>query len=114
MDKIIDNRQHKKGGGVAYGFEDIQQCLDTIFHNEKGEVPLQPNIGCNILEAIGENPDNALQIAKTIVLKEFPLQEPRIEVVDVKTYYLENFKLAVQVKYKSKLTSEERISEYYV
>lgn len=110
------NWQKKRGtiGGIVTDLDDIEQCFDNIFNISKGEIPLQPNIGTNIIEAIGQKTDNALQIAKTLILKEFETQEPRAEVLSVKTSYDDNGKIEIFVTFQSKLTKEERSKRYYV
>ena len=110
------NWQKKRGtiGGIVTDLDDIEQCFDNIFNISKGEIPLQPNIGTNIIEAIGQKTDNALQIAKTLILKEFETQEPRAEVLSVKTSYDDNGKIEIFVTFQSKLTKEERSKKYYV
>ena len=110
------NWQKKRGtvGEIVTDLDDIEQCYDNIFNISKGEVPLQPNIGSNILEAIGQKTDNALQIAKTLILKEFTTQEPRGEVVSISTSYNETGKIEIFVIFQSKLTKEERSKKYYV
>ena len=110
------NWQKKRGtiGEIVTDLDDIEQCFDNIFNISKGEIPLQPNIGTNIIEAIGQKTDNALQIAKTLILKEFETQEPRAEVVSVKTSYDDNGKIEIFVTFQSKLTKEERSKKFYV
>ncbi len=110
------NWQKKRGacGEVVTDLDDIEQCYDTIFNTSKGDIPLQPNIGCNIIEAIGQKPKNALQIAKTIILKEFTIQEPRGEIVEINSSYDENGKIVIEVTFQSKQTKAERIKKYYV
>lgn len=63
MDNITEvttnNWQRKANtiGEIVTENEDIEQCFNTILNTVKGECPLQPNIGSNLLEAIGDNPD---------------------------------------------------------
>ncbi|MBR1754031.1 hypothetical protein IJ732_04265 [bacterium] len=108
--------QKKRGtvGDIVTDLDDIEQCYDTIFNTVKGEIPFKPDIGTNIFEAIGEKPKDAIQIAKTIILKEFPKQEPRAEITSINTSYNENGKIVITVKFQSKLTKEERRKTYYV
>lgn len=110
------NWQKKRGacGEVVTDLDDIEQCYDTIINVSKGDIPLQPNIGCNIFEAVGQKTQNALQIVKTIILKEFPIQEPRGEIVEINTSYDENGKIVVDLTFQSKQTKAERIKKYYV
>ena len=108
--------QHKRGsiGDVVTDLDDIEQCYDNIFNIIKGEIPYQPNIGSNIIEAIGQKPKDALQIAQTLILKEFSTQEPRAEVVSISSNYNEDGKIVIYVKFQSKLSLEERSKKYYV
>ncbi|MGN0015431.1 MAG: hypothetical protein ACI37T_08450 [Candidatus Gastranaerophilaceae bacterium] len=116
--KIINtkNFQHKRNtiGEVVTDLDDIQQCYENILSLTKGEVPLAPNLGTDIFNAVGENPDNAMQIIKTIVYKELPLQEPRGEILSVKHIYDTNGKLKVRIHFRSKITQAERTADFYV
>lgn len=108
--------QKKRGtiGEVVTDMDDIEQCYDNIFNITKGGVPFQPNIGSNILEALGQKTQDALQIVKTLISEEFSIQEPRAEVVSVSTEYDENGKISVFVTFQSKSTKEERSKKYYI
>lgn len=101
-------------GEVVTDLDDIEQCYDNIFNIVKGEVPFNPNIGTNMIEAIGQKPKDALQIVKTIVLKEFKKQEPRAEVVKISSNYDENGKINIFVTFKSITTQQERSKKYYM
>ena len=115
-DLTTKNYQHKKNtvGEVVTDLDDIEQCYETILSLTKGEVPLIPNLGTDILNAVGENPDEAMTIIKTIVLKELPVQEPRGEVISVKHTYDTNGKLKVIIHFRSKITQAERTADFYV
>lgn len=108
--------QRKLGtvGEIVTDIDDIAQCIDTILSTPKGSVPFLLNLGTDIINAIGQNPDKANQIITTILTKELPLQEPRAEFLEIKTNINENGKFKVDVKFKSKLTTEERTKTYYV
>ena len=125
MDKIIDikeietNNWQKKFdtiGEIVTENEDIEQCFNTILNTVKGECPLQPNIGSNLFDAIGENPQNASQIIKTIIYKEFPVQEPRAKILDVKISSDEDniFKMIVEIQWQNIRTKEEKLSKYKI
>jgi len=120
MQEITDIKtpywQHKRGtvGDIVTDLDDIEQCFDNIFNITKGEIPYQPNIGSNIIEAVGQNPKDALEIAQTLILKEFAIQEPRAEVVNISSQYDENGKIVIFVTFQSKVTQEERSKKYYV
>lgn len=101
-------------GGIVKDLDDIEQCYDNIINIIKGEVPFQPNIGTNIIEAIGRKPKEALEITRTIIYKEFSIQEPRAKVISVTSNYDENGKIVVFVTFQSILTKEERSKKYYV
>ena len=92
-------------GEIVTDIEDIEQSIDTIFYTQKGSVPFLLNLGTDIIDAIGQSPEKAKQI---------PLQEPRAEIVEITTDYDDNGKFEVGVKFKSKLTGEERTKTYYV
>lgn len=108
--------QKKRGtiGEVVTDLDDIEQCYNNIFNIIKGEIPFKPNIGTNIIEAIGQKPKDAINIVKTIILKEFSIQEPRAEIVSVNSSYDENGKINITVRFQSKLTQEERSIKYHV
>lgn len=110
------NFQHKRNtvGEIVTDLDDIQQCYENIFALTKGEVPLAPNLGADILEAIGKNPDEAMRIVKTIAFKELPKQEPRGEILSVKSSYDTNGKLKVKIHFRSKITQAERTAYFYV
>lgn len=117
MDKIKTKHWQKKLnsiGEIVTDIADIEQCYDTIFSTVKGSCPLLLNLGSDIINAIGQNPQKAEKIIKTILLKELPLQEPRAEVLDIRTKFNVDGKITVQVHFKCKLTNEERIKTYYV
>lgn len=101
-------------GEVVTDLDDIEQCYDNIINIVKGEIPFQPNIGTNIIEAIGQKPKDALQIIKTIIFKEFAIQEPRGKVISISAQYDESGKIEIYVVFQSKLTNEERGKKYYV
>ena len=108
--------QHKRNsiGDVVTDLDDIEQCYDTILNTIKGEIPFQPNIGCNIMEAIGQKPKEALEIARALILKEFSTQEPRADIISLTSSYDENGKIQIFVTFQSKLSNQERSTKYYV
>lgn len=119
INEITTNNWQRKAntiGEIVTENEDIEQCFSTILNTVKGECPLQPNIGSNLLDAIGESPQNASQIIKTIIYKEFPIQEPRAKIISVKTYLddEDNFKMIAEVKWQNVRTKEEKISKYKI
>lgn len=119
INEITTNNWQKKAntiGEIVTEIEDIEQCFDTILHVAKGECPLQPNIGSNLIEAIGEDPKNASQIIKTIIFKEFPIQEPRAKVINVNIFADDDdiFKLIAEVKWQYIKTKEEKVSKFRI
>lgn len=110
------NWQHKIGsiGEIVSDLDDIEQCYQNIINISKGQIPLAPNLGTDILDAIGENPEDAAKITEAILLKELPLQEPRGEIISLSITLKDIEKLCVKIHFKSILTNEERTKEYYV
>lgn len=110
------NWQKKKNsiGEVVTENDDIEQCFNTILFTTKGECPLQPNIGSNLLEAIGEDPKNAERIVKTVIFKEFPIQEPRAKIISVTTQYKADFKLHITVEWQNINTTEVNTSDFKI
>jgi phage baseplate assembly protein W len=110
------NWQKKRGtiGEIVTDLDDIEQCYDNIFNTVKGSIPFQPNIGTNIIEAIGEKNNNAIQIVETIIKEEFTIQEPRAEVISITSKTETTGELYFFVTFQSKLTKEERSKKYYV
>lgn len=107
------NFQHKAGsvGELAVDLEDIEQCYETIINLTKGDIPFYHNLGTTLIEAIGENPADAEGIISKILKEEFTKQEPRGEVLELKTTVDTNGGFDVSVTFQSKLTKEikERI-----
>ena len=100
--------QHKAGtvGEVVCDLDDIGQCYETIIGLSKGDVPLQPNLGADIIKAIGENPIDADKIIRALLLTELPIQEPRGKILDIKTSADVKGKIIITLKYKSILATE--------
>ncbi|MCD7780408.1 MAG: hypothetical protein LUH05_07035 [Candidatus Gastranaerophilales bacterium] len=105
--KITENTwQHKRNsiGETVTGIEDIKQCIDTILTVSKGDIPLMPELGTDIIKAIGENAEDAIDIAKAIFSKEIPKQEPRAELVDISGTKTENGRINLKIQFKEKTT----------
>ena len=96
-----NNWQHKAGtiGGIATDLEDVGQCYETIIGLTKGDVPYQPNLGANIIQAIGENPTDADRIVRALLLTELSKQEPRGRIKNLETYYTPNGRFFVKITY---------------
>ena len=102
------NWQHKRGsiGDIAIDNEDIKQCINSIFATAKGEVPLNPEAGTNIIEAIDENPEDAAEIAIKTAYKEIPRQEPRCEILQaVPEININTGELKLTIYFKNKKTN---------
>lgn len=107
-------KQRNTIGGIVTEDEDIEQCMSTILETIKGECPLQPNIGSNFIEAIGENLQDAEQIIKTIIFKEFPIQEPRAKIIKVTSQYIDDFKLYITVEWQNIRTKDIKVSNFKI
>jgi len=110
------NWQHKRGtiGGIASNIDDIRQCINTICSIDKGEVPFMPELGADIFGAIGENSDDAIDIIKSVLLKEIPKQEPRCEITDITGSKDENGGVKLTIYFKEKMTGLTDKTEVYV
>lgn len=108
--------QKKRGsvGEIVTDLDDIEQCLDNIFNISKGSIPFQPNIGSNIIEAVGRKDKEAFEIAKTLLLEEFSTQEPRAEIISLSSSQDTNGTIILYVTFQSKITKKERSKKYYV
>lgn len=93
--------QHKAGtiGGIATDLDDVGQCYETIIGLTKGDVPHQPNLGANIIQAIGENPAEADRIVRALLLTELPKQEPRGKIKNLETDYNSKGQFFVRITY---------------
>lgn len=110
------NRQHKRGtiGDIVTDIDDIAQCVTSIMELTKGSVPLCPELGTNVIEAIGENTENAIEIATAIFAKEIPIQEPRCKILDITAEKNENGKIKIKVYIQAKTTGETIKIERYI
>lgn len=97
-----NNWQHKAGtfGDIVTDLEDIGQCYETIIGLTKGDVPYQPNLGANIIQAIGENPVDADRIIRALLMTELPKQEPRGKIKKLETGYNAKGQLFVRITYR--------------
>ena len=101
-------------GGIASNIDDIRQCINTICSLDKGEVPFMPELGADIFEAIGENSDDAINIIKSVLIKEIPKQEPRCEITDITGLYDENGRIKITIYFKEKMTGLTDKTEVYI
>ncbi len=104
--------QHKAGtiGGIATDLEDIGQCYETIIGLNKGDVPYQPNLGANIIQAIGENPAETDRIVRALLMTELPKQEPRGKIKNIITDYDSRGRFKIKLSY-SLISDETQIIE---
>lgn len=111
------NWQHKRGsiGDIAVDNDDIKQCINSIFETAKGEVPLNPEAGTDIINAIDESPDDAVEIAIKTAYKEIPRQEPRCEILQVvPDKNIETGSIKLTVYFKNKKTNITEKTEVYI
>ena len=108
--------QHKRNtlGEIIQGTDDIRQCIQTILQVVKGSIPFMPELGTDIIEAIGENTEDAIDIGIAIITKEIPLQEPRAEVLDVTGDKEENGTTHFVIYFKDKTTNLTDTTEVWV
>ena len=111
------NWQHKRGsiGDIAIDNEDIKQCINSIFETAKGEVPLNPEAGTNLIDAIDETPEDAIEIAIKTAYKEIPRQEPRCEILQVSPEKdVKTGSIKLTVWFKNKKTNITDKTEVYI
>lgn len=110
------NWQHKRNsiGEVVYNIYDIKQCIRSIAMTQKGSVPFAPEFGCDIMSAIGENSDDAIENLIIIYTKEIPRQEPRCEIIDITGSFDGNGKICMIVYFKDTTNNLTDKTEVYV
>ena len=110
------NWQHKRGtiGEIVTDMNDIAQCVVSIMELTKGSVPFMPELGTNVMEAIGENTEEAIEIAAAIYEKEIPIQEPRCEVIEITGMKDANGKIKITVYIKEKNNDNTIKVERYI
>lgn len=110
------NWQHKRGtiGEVVTEIDDIAQCVTSIMEITKGSVPLCPELGTDVIRAIGENTEDAIEIATAIFSKEIPIQEPRCEILDITAEKNENGKIKIKLYIQTKTNSKTKKIERYI
>ena len=111
------NWQHKRGsiGEIVVENDDIKQCIKSILETAKGEVPLNPEAGTEIINAVDENPDDAVEIAIKTVYKEIPKQEPRCEVLYVESEKdIDTGVIKIIIYFKNKKTNITDKTEVYI
>ena len=110
------NWQHKRGtiGEIVTEIDDIAQCVTSIMEISKGSVPLCPELGTDVIQAIGENTEDAIEIATAIFSKEIPIQEPRCKLLDITGEKDDNGKIVMKPYIQSKATGETKKIERYI
>lgn len=108
--------QHKRGtiGKVVIGSEDIKQCINNIINIQKGSIPFMPELGTNIIAAIGEKANDAIDIAVAIFSKEIPIQEPRVEIISTSGEYTESGEIHITIQYREKQSGISDYTEVYL
>jgi phage baseplate assembly protein W len=108
--------QHKRNsfGEIVSNISDIKQCVETIINTTKGEIPFCPELGTEIIKAIGENQDDAINIAIAIFSKELPKQEPRIEITDITGTKTDTGRIYIKIYYRAKGSNEIQKTEIYI
>lgn len=110
------NWQHKRNtiGEIVQGIYDIKQSIETIIATQKNTVPFMPELGTDIIEAIGENAEDSIDISISILKKEIPLQEPRCEITDISGEKNDNGRIHLTVYFKEKTTGYTDKTEVYI
>ncbi|MCD8024757.1 MAG: hypothetical protein LUE64_04410 [Candidatus Gastranaerophilales bacterium] len=100
--------QHQRNsiGGIVTGLDDVKQCVSSIISTQKGTIPFMPEFGCDLLPAIGEIGQNAIDYLIAVYSREIPLQEPRVEVDTVAGEADENGKITMNVYFTYTPTNE--------
>ena len=110
------NWQHARNtiGGIATETDDIKQCIHTICTTRKGKVPFMPEFGTDVIDAIGENSDDAIEIITALLTKEIPIQEPRCEITEVTGTKDTEGRIKITVYFKEKRTGITQKTEIYL
>lgn len=113
---MTEQWQHKRGtfGEIITGNDDICQCIQTILQTPKGSIPFMPELGTDIIQAIGESAEDAADIGIAIITKELPKQEPRIKIIDVTGEKNQNGQIKFSIYWKNKTTNLTEKTEVYI
>lgn len=108
------NFQHKRNslGEIVQGKDDVKQCVVTITTTQKGSVPFMHNLGCDLLPAIGEKSETAIDYLIGVYSKEVPIQEPRCNIVEVTGEANENGQITMKIYFAQ--NNETDYVEVYV
>ena len=103
-------RLYGASGDVVIDDDDVSQCLAVIVMTRPGEVPHEPEFGCDLWEYV-DRPVNEVQLfVSTAVINAVRRWEPRVEVLGVAYEYSAEFSgLAVEVKYRRLDNLTERV-----
>ncbi|UZJ39149.1 GPW/gp25 family protein [Prosthecochloris sp. SCSIO W1102] len=110
ISKDFQMRLYGKSGEVVVDDDDVSQCLAVIVMTRPGEVPHEPEFGCDLWEYV-DSPVNEVQLfVSTAVINAVRRWEPRVEVLGVAYEYSADFSgLAVEVKYRRLDNLTERV-----
>ena len=103
-------RLYGTSGDVVVDDDDVAQCLAVIVMTCPGEVPHEPEFGCDLWEYV-DRPVNEVQLfVSTAVINAVRRWEPRVEVLGIAYEYNAEFSgLAVEVKYRRLDNLTERV-----
>lgn len=103
-------RLYGTSGEVVVDDDDVSQCLAVIVMTRPGEVPHEPEFGCDLWEYV-DRPVNEVQLfVSTAVINAVRRWEPRVEVLGVAYEYSADFSgLAVEVKFRRLDNLTERV-----
>ncbi len=109
-------RTDGRGGISLSRYEnDIEESIRIILSTAKGERRMRPNFGCDIHKLIFA-PNNATTwgLAARYVEEALGWWEPRIEVMEIDPHPdpLEHSRLLIDIKYRAKITNDERSIVY--
>lgn len=110
ISKDFQMRLYGVSGDVVVDDDDVSQCLAVIVMTRPGEVPHEPEFGCDLWEYV-DRPVNEVQLfVSTAVINAVRRWEPRVEVFGVAYEYSAEFSgLAVEVKYRRLDNLTERV-----
>ncbi len=110
ISKDFQMRLYGGSGEIVVDDDDVSQCLAVIVMTRPGEVPHEPEFGCDLWEYV-DRPVNEVQLfVSTAVINAVRRWEPRVEVLGVAYEYNAEFSgLAVEVKYRRLDNLTERV-----
>jgi len=98
---------------LSQGDEDIKEAIIIILKTAKGERVMEPEFGCDIHSYVFEviNQTTLMRMQEEI-RKALLLYEPRIEVIDINSDYVEEGKLEFNIEY-SVISTNSRYNLVY-